>query len=64
MVQFILLFTIILGSASDGFAYNANQVLEEADMYLRDGQYLEAIKAYQDISDISPDPEMKAGAEL
>ncbi|HVO67594.1 MAG TPA: SpoIID/LytB domain-containing protein [Syntrophales bacterium] len=64
MIQFILLFTIILGLTSDGIAYNANQFLEEADMYLRDGQYLEALKAYQDISDLSPDPEMKARAEL
>jgi len=64
MIQYILLFILILGSAGHGFAYNVNQAMEEADTYLRSGQYLEAVKAYQDISDLSPDPEMKAGAEL
>jgi stage II sporulation protein D len=64
MIQFILLFILILGSAGDGFAYNSNLAMEEADTYLKSGQYLEAVKAYQDISELSPDPEMKAGAEL
>ena len=64
MVQFILIFIFILGSAGDGFAYNANRAMEEAGVYLRSGQYLEAMKAYQDISELSDDPQIKAGAEL
>jgi hypothetical protein len=31
------------------FAYNQKQAMEEADRYLRNGQYLEAVEAYQDI---------------
>ena len=38
--------------------------MEEADAYLRNGQYLEAVGAYQDISDVSPDSKMKAKATL
>jgi len=64
MIQFILFFIFILGSSGYGFAYNANQAMEEAGAYLRSGQYLEAMKAYQDISDLSADPQIKAGAEL
>jgi stage II sporulation protein D len=38
--------------------------MEDADAFLKNGQYLEAVGAYQDISDLSPDPEMKAKATL
>jgi stage II sporulation protein D len=38
--------------------------MEDADAFLKNGQYLEAVGAYQDISDLSPDPEMKAKAAL
>lgn len=64
MIQFILLFIFFLGSAGNSFAYNADQAIEEAGAYLRGGQYLEAMKAYQDISDLSTDPQIKAVAEL
>ena len=64
MIQYFLLFILVLGSAGYGFAYNANQAMEEADAYLRNGQYLEAVGIYQDISDRSSDPEMKARAIL
>jgi stage II sporulation protein D len=64
MIRYILFLILILGGAGPGFAYNANQAMEEADAFLRNGQYLEAVGAYQDISDVSPDPEMKAKATL
>ena len=64
MKHYIVLFVLFLGSAVYGFAYNANQAMEEADTYLRNGQYLEAEGAYQSIADYSSDPEMKAGAIL
>lgn len=64
MIQYILLFILILGSAGYGFAYSTHQAIEEADMYLSNGQYLEAVGAYQDISELSPDPEIKASAVL
>jgi stage II sporulation protein D len=64
MKQYILLFVLLLGSAGYGIAYNANQAMEEADTYLRNGQYLEAEGAYQNIADFSSDPEIKAGAIL
>jgi stage II sporulation protein D len=64
MIRYILLLILILGGAGTGLAYNANQAMEEADAFLRNGQYLEAVGAYQDISDVSPDPEMKAKATL
>ncbi|HEX7533775.1 MAG TPA: SpoIID/LytB domain-containing protein [Syntrophales bacterium] len=38
--------------------------MKDADAFLRNGQYLEAVGAYQDITDVSPDPEMKAKATL
>ncbi len=61
---YLLFFILIPGSAGYGYAYNANQAMEEADAYLRNGQYLEAVGAYQGISDLSPDPEMRARAIL
>jgi stage II sporulation protein D len=64
MKHYIVLFVLFLGSAVYGFAYNANQAMEEADTYLRNGQYLEAEGVYQNIADYSSDPEMKAGAIL
>ena len=60
MIHYILFLILILGGARPCLAYNANLAIEEADTYLRNGQYLEAVGAYQDISDVSPDPEMKA----
>jgi stage II sporulation protein D len=64
MIRYILFLILILGGAGPSFAYNTNQAMEEADAFLRNGQYLEAVGAYQDISDLSPDPEMKAKATL
>jgi stage II sporulation protein D len=64
MIHYILVLILILGGAGPGFAYNANQAMEEADAFLKNGQYLEAVGAYQDIADLSPVPEMKAKATL
>ncbi len=64
MIYYILLIIVVLGGAGPSFAYNTKQAMEDADAYLRNGQYLEAVGAYQDISDISPDPNMKAKATL
>ncbi len=64
MKRYVLFLILILGLAGPGFAYNANQAMEDADAFLRNGQYLEAAGAYQDITDLSPDPEMKAKATL
>jgi stage II sporulation protein D len=64
MIRYILFLILILGGAGPCLAYNANQAMEEADAFLRNGQYLEAVGAYQDITDVSPDPEMKAKATL
>ena len=64
MIRYILFLILILGGAGPSFAYNTNQAMEDADAFLRNGQYLEAMGAYQDISDLSPDPEMKAKATL
>ena len=64
ILQYIIMFMIFMGSAGHGFAYNEKQAMEEANMYLKNGQYLEAVGVYQDISDLSPRTEMKAGAIL
>lgn len=64
ILQCIITFVIFMGSAGYGFAYNDKQAMEEADMYLKNGQYLEAVGVYQDISDLSHSLEMKAGAIL
>jgi stage II sporulation protein D (peptidoglycan lytic transglycosylase) len=64
MIRYILLLILILGSAGPGLAYNGNQAMEDADAFLRTAQYLEAVGAYQDILDRSPNPEMKAKAAL
>jgi stage II sporulation protein D len=64
MLRSIITFMIFMGLAGYGFAYNEKQALEEADRYLRNGQYLESVETYQDISDLSSDSEVKAGAYL
>ena len=64
MMYYILLVIFVLGGAGPSLAYNTNQAMEDADAFLRNGQYLEAVGIYQDISDLSPDPEMKAKATL
>ena len=64
MIRYILFLILILGGAGPSFAYNTNQAMEDADAFLRNGQYLEAVGAYQDISDVAPDTEMKAKATL
>lgn len=64
MTYYILLIIFVLGGADPSFAYNTNQAMKDADAFLRSGQYLEAVGAYQDIADLSPDPEMKAKATL
>jgi len=64
MIRYILFLILILGGAGPSFAYNTNQAMQDADAFFRTGQYLEAVGAYQDISDRSPDPEMKAKAAL
>ncbi|MGZ3580330.1 MAG: SpoIID/LytB domain-containing protein [Syntrophales bacterium] len=64
MIYYILLIIFILGGVDPSFAYNTNQAMKDADAFLRSGQYLEAVGAYQDIYDRSSDPEMKAKAAL
>ncbi len=64
MLYYILLIIFVLGGACQSFAYNSNQAMKDADAFLRNGQYLEAVGAYQDISDLSPVREMKAKATL
>jgi stage II sporulation protein D len=64
MIYYVLLIIFVLGGVGPSFAYNTNQAMEDADAFLRSGQYLEAVGAYQDIADVSPDPEMKAKATL
>jgi len=64
MMYYILIVILVLGGACPSFAYNSNQAMKDADAFLRTGQYLEAVGIYQDISDHSPDPEMKAKAAL
>lgn len=64
MKRYIAVFILVIISAAHGFAYDANQAMEEADTYLRNGQYLEAVGAYRNISDLASDPEMKARAIL
>ena len=64
MIYYILLIILVLGGAEPSFAYNTNQAMEDADAFLRNGLYLEAVGAYQDIADLSTDPEMKAKATL
>jgi stage II sporulation protein D len=64
ILRYIITFMIFMGSVGYGFAYNEKQAMYEADAYLKNGQYLEALGAYQDVSDLSSRPEMKAGAIL
>jgi stage II sporulation protein D len=64
MIYHILLIVFILGGAGPSLAYNPSQAMEEADALLKNGEYLEAAGAYQDILDRSPITEMKAKAAL
>ncbi|NTW15929.1 MAG: SpoIID/LytB domain-containing protein [Syntrophaceae bacterium] len=64
ILRYIITFMIFMCSVSYGFAYSEKQAMGEADAYLKNGQYLEALGAYQDVSDLSSRPEMKAGAIL
>lgn len=64
MLYYILFIIFVLGSGSPCFAYNANQAMEDADALLKNGQYLEAVGAYQDILDDLPNLEVKAKAVL
>ena len=64
MIYYILLIIFLLCGAGPSFSYNTNQAMEDADAFLRSGLYLEAVGAYQDIADLSPDPGMKAKATL
>jgi stage II sporulation protein D len=64
ILRYIITFMIFMGSVGYGFAYNEKQAMNEADAYLKNGQYLEALGAYQDVSDLSSRSELKAGAIL
>jgi len=62
IVIFILLFLYCLPCES--FAQDFSSAMDEADAYLRNGQYLEAVGAYQEISESTADPDMRAKAIL
>jgi stage II sporulation protein D len=47
-----------------GFAQDFKTSMDEADAYLRNGQYLEAVGAYQEVSERAPDSDIKAKAIL
>jgi len=47
---------------SPGYAYNVQHEMNAADTYLKKGMYLEAIGAYRDVADQSPDYNMRAKA--
>ncbi|MEI8172588.1 MAG: SpoIID/LytB domain-containing protein [Deltaproteobacteria bacterium] len=47
-----------------GFAQDFKTSMDEADAYLRNGQYLEAVGAYQEVSERTPDSDIKAKAIL
>ncbi len=63
---FITAFMLVLlfCFSREGFAQDFKTSMDEADAYLRNGQYLEAVGAYQEISERAPDPDMKAKAIL
>lgn len=63
-LKFLLLFIIFAGFPYHSVAYDFSMAMDEADAYLRNGQYLEAIGAYQEISVQASDREMKAKAIL
>jgi stage II sporulation protein D len=59
-----LFLVFLLGFSSYGFAHDSRMAMEEADAYLKNGQYLEAMGAYQEILKRVSDPDMKAKAIL
>jgi stage II sporulation protein D len=59
-----LFLVFLVGFSRHGFAQDFRAAMEEADAYLRNGQYLEAVGAYQDISDRASEPDMKAKSIL
>ena len=63
---FITAFTLVFlfCFSLQGFAQDFKTSMDEADAYLKNGQYLEAVGAYQEISERAPDPDMKAKAIL
>ena len=61
---YFFLIGLFIVSACKCYAYDANQVLQVADGYLKKGLYLEAIGAYQDIADNSDVYEMQAKSIL
>jgi stage II sporulation protein D len=64
MKRCILYLIITLSFAGRGYAYDVRLAMEEADTYLRNGQYLEAMGAYQSVSDLSDEPGARARAIL
>jgi len=52
------------GFPYDGVAQDFRIAMEEADVYLKNGQYLEAMGAYQEILDRASDRDMRARALL
>lgn len=64
ILRYIIMFMLFMGSAGYGFAFDEKKSMDEAGAYLKNGQYLEALGAYQDVSDLSPRPEIKAAAIL
>jgi stage II sporulation protein D len=65
IIFFVSIIVILLfGFPCHGFAQDYKTAMDEADAYLRNGQYLEAAGAYQGISERAPDPDMKARAIL
>ncbi|MDQ5987743.1 MAG: Cell division coordinator CpoB [Syntrophus sp. SKADARSKE-3] len=63
-IAIFVLFTLFILSSGPGFAGNFRSAMEEADAYMNNGQYLEALGAYQDLAERAYDTEMKAKAIL
>ncbi len=59
-----MLFTLVVLSAGPLSARDFRAAMEEADGYLNNGQYLEAVGAYQDLTERAEDPDMRAKASL
>lgn len=64
MYVFVIRILVALCLAKPVLAYDGNRTMEEADIYLRNGQYLEAIGAYRHVSEYSECYEAKARALL
>jgi stage II sporulation protein D len=56
----VFIFFMLFGFSRHGSAQDIKASMDEADSYLRNGQYLEAVGAYQEISERAPDMKAKA----